>query len=70
MLTGHVLFRTWSEEGFDKTDNHLAQIVNLLGEFPADLLEKSELSGKYFDPQGLNNQIFLRVLTSKETFDA
>lgn len=52
LLTGDFLFRPRSSDSFTKEDDHLAQIIELLGEIPPGIVETGRYSSKYFTPDG------------------
>ena len=52
MLTGDFLFDPKKSKNFRKNDDHLAQMVELLNEFPADCCTIGTHSKRYFDCAG------------------
>ncbi|CAE6377239.1 unnamed protein product [Rhizoctonia solani] len=53
MLTDHWLFQPRSEPGWDRDEDHLARMTELLGEqFPLDMLEKCKHRSKYLKEDG------------------
>lgn len=52
LLTGDFLFRPRSSDSFTKEDDHLAQIIELLGEIPPRIVETGRYSAKYFTSDG------------------
>lgn len=52
MLTGDFLFDPKKSKEFKKNDDHLAQMIELLNEFPADWATIGTNSKKYFDRNG------------------
>jgi len=52
MLTGIVLFRSRTGQNYDKTECHLAQIINVFGEVPAEMRMTTSLGSEYFDRKG------------------
>lgn len=49
LITGDYLFDPHDGLSFDKDEDHLAQIIELLGEFPSEkYLSNCELAGKFF----------------------
>ncbi|CUM67763.1 uncharacterized protein PRCAT00005468001 [Priceomyces carsonii] len=49
LITGDFLFDPHEGKDFDKDDDHLAQIIELLGEFPSkEYLKDCDLASKYF----------------------
>lgn len=78
LLTGDYLFDPHDGETFDKHEDHLAQIIELLGEFPSEkYLQDCELAPKYFSSgKSLVNIRTLKfwslenVLVEKYKFDA
>lgn len=54
MLTGELLFnpRKDNNETFGKNDDHLAQMMELLGRFPRKFTSRGVKSRKYFSKDG------------------
>lgn len=52
MLTGDFLFEPRSASGFCKDDDHLAQMIELLGPMPRYVSLSGKLSKKFFDGKG------------------
>lgn len=52
LLTGDFLFRPKSSDSFSKEDDHLAQIIELLGDIPRRIVETGRYSAKYFASDG------------------
>lgn len=53
LLTGDYLFEPTNQPGqFGKDDDHMAQIIELLGDIPADLKKGGRYSGNLFDSVG------------------
>ena len=52
LLTGDFLFRPRSSDSFTKEDDHLAQIIELLGSIPLQIIGTGRFSTKYFTPDG------------------
>ena len=54
MLTGELLFnpRKDTNESFGKNDDHLAQMMELLGRFPKKFSHRSIKSCRYFSKEG------------------
>ena len=52
LLTGDFLFEPKSGKGFEKEDDHLAQMIELLGPIPNVLIVIGKSSEKYFTRQG------------------
>jgi serine/threonine-protein kinase SRPK3 len=52
-LTGIILFNLDSTDRYDKDGDHFAQIMELFGEIPRDMLKVGKDANKYFDEQGL-----------------
>jgi len=54
MLTGELLFnpRKDQSENFGKNDDHLAQMMELLGRFPRKFTVRGAKSRKYFSKEG------------------
>jgi serine/threonine-protein kinase SRPK3 len=49
MVTGDFLFEPRKGQTYDKDDDHLAQMMELLGRMPANLALSGKHSRKYFD---------------------
>lgn len=52
MLTGDFLFEPRKGPTFSKNDDHLAQMMELLGQFPKDFCLRGKNSKKYFNSNG------------------
>ena len=52
LITGEFLFKPRFGDTFSKEDDHLAQIIELLGDIPTRLIMSGRLSSKYFAPDG------------------
>lgn len=52
LLTGDLLFEPKNGKRYDKNDDHLAQIIELLGKFPTDFAINGEESYNYFTRRG------------------
>lgn len=52
LLTGGFLFEPNVGHSYSKEDDHLAQIIELLGQFPPYLLEQGKDKKKYFNRKG------------------
>ncbi len=72
MITGDFLFEPRKGANYDKDDDHLAQMMELLGRMPKNLALSGKHSGKYFDSsgslrniRGLNYWPLSKVLTEK-----
>lgn len=50
LLTGDFLFEPTEGQSFGKNDDHLAQIIELLGPIPEDLIKSSYYGKHYFQP--------------------
>ncbi|PFH32728.1 putative cell-cycle-associated protein kinase SRPK [Besnoitia besnoiti] len=48
LITGDYLFDPKSSQSFDRDEDHLALIIELLGLFPTDFVSRGRLSNKYF----------------------
>jgi len=57
LLTGDFLFEPKNGTGFEKEDDHLAQMIELLGPIPNPLIVTGKYSDKYFTRQGLLRHI-------------
>jgi serine/threonine-protein kinase SRPK3 len=72
MCTGDFLFEPRKGEAYDKDDDHLAQMMELLGQMPINLAISGKNSRKFFDSRGnlrrisgLNYWPLKKVLTEK-----
>ena len=52
MVTGDFLFEPRKSEAYDKDDDHLAQMMELLGRMPKNLALSGKNSKKFFDSRG------------------
>ncbi len=52
MITGDFLFEPRKGANYDKDDDHLAQMMELLGRMPKNLALSGKQSAKYFDSSG------------------
>jgi len=52
MVTGEFLFEPRKGKGFSKTDEHLAQMMELLGQMPRTLAVRGSQYRKYFNRKG------------------
>jgi len=52
MVTGDFLFEPRKGNNYDKDDDHLAQMMELLGRMPKNLAMSGKHSKKYFDSRG------------------
>lgn len=52
MLTGDVLFQPKGGKNFCLEEDHLAQMIELIGDFPPSLTRNGRLSGEFFNPKG------------------
>jgi serine/threonine-protein kinase SRPK3 len=52
MVTGDFLFEPRKGQNYDKDDDHLAQMMELLGRMPKDLALSGKNSKKFFDSKG------------------
>lgn len=52
MVTGDFLFEPRKGSNYDKDDDHLAQMMELLGRMPKNLAMSGKHSKKYFDSRG------------------
>ena len=52
MITGEFLFEPRKGKEFSKTDEHIAQMMELLGQMPRTLAERGGLYKKYFNRKG------------------
>lgn len=72
MITGDFLFEPRKGANYDKDDDHLAQMMELLGRMPKNLALSGKNSRKFFDSRGklrrisgLNYWPLRKVLTDK-----
>ena len=72
MITGDFLFEPRKGSNYDKDDDHLAQMMELLGKMPKSLALSGKNSRKFFDSRGnlrrisgLNYWPVKKVLTEK-----
>ena len=55
LLTGgDYLFDPMSGSRYSKDDDHIAQIIELMGEFPKALASSGKYSGDLFNPKGMS----------------
>lgn len=52
MVTGDFLFEPRKGQNYDKDDDHLAQMMELLGRMPKNLALSGKHSRKFFDSKG------------------
>ena len=52
LLTGDLLFDPHAGKSWDREEDHLAMIMELLGPFPKDLLSTGKMSDRYFTKRG------------------
>lgn len=52
MITGDFLFEPRKGGNYDKDDDHLAQMMELLGRMPKNMALSGKHSQKYFDKSG------------------
>jgi len=52
LVTGDFLFEPRSGGNFDKDDDHLAQMIELLGNFPKEFSLSTKKAKRYFDKNG------------------
>lgn len=59
LLTGELLFNPKKDpnEHFGKNDDHLAQIMELMGRFPKKMSMRGEKARKYISKEGCLNRI-------------
>ena len=61
LITGDYLFDPYDGKFFDKDEDHLAQIIELLGAFPSDqYLVDCKLTSKYFKLHPTTNKVILK----------
>jgi serine/threonine-protein kinase SRPK3 len=60
LLTGgDYLFDPAAAARYNKDDDHLAQMVELLGEMPMSVLKEAKHAGDYFDEKGVSIHMLL-----------
>lgn len=52
LAVGYALFRPRAGEACSLEEDHLAQMYEILGDFPKDFISKGKQSKKYFDENG------------------
>jgi len=52
MVTGDFLFEPRKGQSYDKDDDHLAQMMELLGRMPKNMALSGKHSKKFFDSKG------------------
>ncbi len=52
LATGDLLFEPKKGKAFDKSDDHLAQMIELLGNIPRKFAAAGKFSKDYFDKRG------------------
>jgi hypothetical protein len=52
MITGDFLFEPRKGSAFDKDDDHLAQMMEILGKMPKNMALSGKNSKRFFDPSG------------------
>lgn len=52
LLTGDYLFQPVKGHSYSKDDDHIAQIIELLGKFPSQLLKDGKYSREFFNSRG------------------
>ncbi|KAH3685574.1 hypothetical protein WICPIJ_003451 [Wickerhamomyces pijperi] len=52
LITGDYLFDPMKGHSYSKDDDHIAQIIELLGPFPTSLLNESRYTREYFNSRG------------------
>ncbi|KAF7457595.1 Protein kinase domain protein [Cryptosporidium felis] len=57
LLTGDLLFTPKATEDFGSDDDHLAQMIELLGEFPRSLIRSGKYSKQFFNKQNKLHKI-------------
>ncbi|KAI9297832.1 kinase-like protein [Neoconidiobolus thromboides FSU 785] len=57
LLTGDFLFEPHSGQRFDKNDDHLAQMSELLGPFPRSITHRGKYSSDFFNKKGALRKI-------------
>ena len=56
LATGDYLFYPNADDDYSKDEDHLALIIELLGEIPKDVVASGKISHKYFsETEGLRN---------------
>lgn len=77
LATGDYLFEPHSGDGYSRDEDHLAHIIELLGDIPKSIIDTGKQSRNYFNKKGeLRNIIGLKpwhlydVLTEKYRWEA
>jgi serine/threonine-protein kinase SRPK3 len=52
MITGDFLFEPRKGQTFDKDDDHLAQMMEILGKMPKNMALSGKNAKRFFDPSG------------------
>jgi len=52
MITGDFLFDPRKSNNYDKDDDHLAQMMEILGKMPKNFALSGKHSNRYFDSSG------------------
>ncbi|EDO15132.1 hypothetical protein Kpol_413p7 [Vanderwaltozyma polyspora DSM 70294] len=69
LVTGDFLFEPSEGNTYAKDDDHIAQMIELLGEFPSYLLNNSRYASKFFNAKGqLRNISKLKFWPLKDVF--
>jgi hypothetical protein len=55
LLTGVLLFNLESTDQYTEEDDHFAQIIELFGRIPEDMLKAGKETNKYFDEKGIKH---------------
>ena len=64
LLTGgDYLFDPASGSRYSKDDDHIAQIIELVGEFPKSLAFSGKYSSEFFNRKGEDTVFFVRILS-------
>jgi serine/threonine-protein kinase SRPK3 len=69
LLTGDYLFDPQPGNKYDKDDDHMAQIMELLGEMPKALAMSGKYSHDMFNRKGEFSFVCMRLLTHQANCD-
>eukprot|EP00164_Ancoracysta_twista_P005153 GFYU01007028.1.p1 GENE.GFYU01007028.1~~GFYU01007028.1.p1 ORF type:complete len:510 (+),score=123.09 GFYU01007028.1:21-1550(+) len=52
LCTGELLFDAKSGQNYDRNEDHIAQIIELVGDFPSHMIKDGNYANEYFTKQG------------------
>ena len=67
MATGDYLFEPHSGEDYSRDEDHLAHIIELVGNIPRHIAFSGKYSKEFFNKRGMNLYIFLNFVPNRET---